>query len=493
MEKFPSLNSVPRGVATSSALLTYEPYYGLREKPFSLSTDPKFLYKSSAHTGTFEDLLLAIRRREGLIVLSGDIGTGKTTLCKAVLERLDRKTFTTFVPDPFVTRDDLLKMLLLDFGVMSVDDLKGGRLTDASYADLSYPLYDFLKSLVPLQAFAVLIIDEAQNLSPALLEEIRILSDLESPEKLLQVVLVGQLELQAKLKLPEMRQLDQRVSARCHLQPLSREGVAGYITHRLSVAGGGDDRVHFSPDAIATVYRVSGGTPRVINLVCDRALHRGHLARKSAIDLEAVTQAINDLGVGELTAAPLSIVTPAAATSVRRISVEIAPPPVPSSVAAVATPPPAAPPSPAAARKKAPSAAAPAEVGEASINDLSGLEVHDIEESNAVRGNYGALMYSNGSIFGAHRPRRRWGWRVMRWAAAAAVMFGIVFFALLGEAVFINYFPTISEYDFHLPAAPPPRVPLANAPVPIPADVTQPPPPPEPSDVQREARPIAFR
>ena len=218
MDKFPTLNPFVRAPAASSALLTYEPYYGLREKPFSLSTDPKFLYKSAAHAGTFEDLLLAIRRREGLIVLTGDIGTGKTTLCKAVLERLDRKTFTTFVPDPFVTREDLLKMLLLDFGVMSVDDLKSGRMTGASHPDLSYPLYDFLKSLVPLQAFAVLIIDEAQNLSPALLEEIRILSDLESPEKLLQVVLVGQLELRAKLKLPEMRQLDQRVSARCSLR-----------------------------------------------------------------------------------------------------------------------------------------------------------------------------------------------------------------------------------------------------------------------------------
>ena len=211
-------------------------------------------------------------------MLTGDIGTGKTTLCKAVLEKLDRKTFTTFVPDPFVSREDLLKMLLLDFGVMSVDDLKSGRMTGASHPDLSYPLYEFLRSLVPLQAFAVLIIDEAQNLSPALLEEIRILSDLESPEKLLQVVLIGQLELRAKLKLPEMRQLDQRVSARCTLEPLNREGVAGYISHRLSVAGGADDRVHFSPNAIDAVFRVSGGVPRVISLICDRALHRGHLA-----------------------------------------------------------------------------------------------------------------------------------------------------------------------------------------------------------------------
>src|SRR6186713_2802829 len=284
-----------------SALLTYEPYYGLKEKPFSLSVDPHFLYRSRSHAPVFDDLLAGIRRREGLIVLTGDIGTGKTTLCRGVLEHLDRKTFSAFVPDPFVSREDLLKMLLVDFGVMSVDDLKNGRMSGASRPDLTYPLCEFLSSLVPLQAFAVLVIDEAQNLSLPLLEEIRILSDLEAPEKLLQVVLVGQLEFQAKLKLPEMRQLDQRVSARCHLQPLSREGVAGYIAHRLSVAGGADDRVHFSSNSIDAVFRVSGGTPRVINLVCDRALHRAHLARKSAIDLEAVTQAINDLGVGELT------------------------------------------------------------------------------------------------------------------------------------------------------------------------------------------------
>ena len=489
MDKFPALNPVARTSAASSALLTYEPYYGLREKPFSLSTDPKFLYKSSAHAGTFEDLILAIRRREGLIVLAGDIGTGKTTLCKAVLERLDRKTFTTFVPDPFVTRDDLLKMLLLDFGVMSVDDLKGGRLAGASYTDLSYPLYDFLKSLVPLQAFAVLIIDEAQNLSPALLEEIRILSDLESPEKLLQVVLVGQLELQAKLKLPEMRQLDQRVTARCHLLPLSRDGVAGYITHRLTVAGGADDRVHFSPNAIDAVFRVSGGTPRVVNLVCDRALHRGHLARKSTIDLEAVTQAIEDLGVGALTAAPVIVASPPVVAPAPSLTpdpppVTPAPPPVESLVApvahVVAAPPPVAP-------------APVSQASESAAVDLSGLEVHDIEESYAAPRNFGGPMYSRGSIFGYHRPRRRWRWRVIRWAASAAVVVGIVFFALLGEAIFINYFPTLAEYDLRLPDAPRARIPLVNHTVPIPADVTQPPPAPAATDVQREASPAVIR
>lgn len=432
MEKFPVLNSVARSLNASSALLTYEPYYGLREKPFSLSTDPKFLYKSAAHAGTFEDLLLAIRRREGLIVLTGDIGTGKTTLCKAVLERLDRKTFTTFVPDPFVTREDLLKMLLLDFGVMSVDDLKSGRMSGASRPELSYPLYDFLKSLVPLQAFAVLIIDEAQNLSSELLEEIRILSDLESPDKMLQVVLVGQLELQAKLKLPEMRQLDQRVSARCSLNPLSREGVAGYISHRLGVAGGADDRVHFSPNAVDAVFRASGGIPRVVNLICDRALHRGHLARKSVIDLEAVTQAIDDLGVGSLTAPSAALVAPIA---------------------------PVAP------------------VAPAVNTDLSGLEVQDIEESVEAPPMFGTPAYSRQSIFGQNRPRRRWRSRVLRWVVALALAFGIVFFALLGEAVFLHYF-AVSPEELPRPAASTRlRIAPANTPVPIPADVTQPPPP----------------
>ena len=457
MDKFPTLNAVGRTQTASSALLTYESYYGLREKPFSLSTDPKFLYKSAAHAGTFEDLLLAIRRREGLIVLTGDIGTGKTTLCKAVLEQLDRKTFTTFVPDPFVTREALLKMLLLDFGVMSIDDLKSGRMTGASHPDLSYPLYDFLKSLVPLQAFAVLIIDEAQNLSASLLEEIRILSDLESPDKLLQVVLVGQLELRAKLKQPEMRQLDQRVSARCSLEPLSREGVAGYISHRLSVAGGADDRVQFSPDAIDTVFRVAGGTPRVVNLICDRALYRGHLARNSVIDLEMVTQAIDDLGVGTLTPLPLSLAAP----TIMPVAPSVAPPvAVPTALVAVPVPPVAVP--------------APL-VRDTAPTDLSGLEVHDIDETVHTPATFSPPVYEQ-SIFGKKRPRRRLRWRLLRWAVIATTVAAIVFVVLLGEAVFIHYFPALADHDLRLPAPVSPRVPATQAAVPIPWDVTQHPP-----------------
>jgi general secretion pathway protein A len=165
-----------------SASLTYEPFYGLREKPFSLSADPRFLYKSPAHAPAFDALLMGIRRREGLIVLTGEIGTGKTTLCRSVLQHLDRRTFAAFVPDPFVSREDLLKTLLVDFGVISISDLTRGRFNGASRSELSYPLYEFLDSLMPLQAFAVLVIDETQNLSLPLLEEIRILSELERRE-----------------------------------------------------------------------------------------------------------------------------------------------------------------------------------------------------------------------------------------------------------------------------------------------------------------------
>jgi type II secretory pathway predicted ATPase ExeA len=291
--------------------LTYEPYFGLQEKAFSLSADPKFLFRSPEHAPAFEELLSGIRRREGLITLTGEIGTGKTTLIRSVLQHLDRRTFSAFVPDPFVSREDLLKMLLVDFGVVSIDDLKRGSLNGASRPDLSYPLYEFLDSLVPLQAFAVLIIDEAQNLPLSLLEEVRILSDLEGREKLLQVVLVGQPELRAHLKLPELRQVNQRVSVRCELTPLGKDGVAGYIVHRLFVASEGHARVEFSDAAMDAVYQGSGGTPRLINLICDRALHRGYTARVGRIEPGFVWDAITDLGLETNAPEPVAPAAPA--------------------------------------------------------------------------------------------------------------------------------------------------------------------------------------
>jgi type II secretory pathway predicted ATPase ExeA len=284
--------------APGEGTLTYERHYGLREKPFSLSTDPRFLYRSGSRGPVLHDLAAAIRRREGLIVLTGDIGLGKTTLCRAVLSQLDRKTFATFVPDPFVTREDLLKTMLIDFGAMSVEDLVKGRLKGATRPDLSYPLYEFLQSLEPLDAFAVLVLDEVQNLSLPLLEEIRILSDLEhAGRKLLQVVLVGQPEFDEHLKLPRMRQIKQRVSVHCELGPLARDEVAGYVTHRLRVAGAAQEHVRLTDEALDLVRAASGGVPRVINLICDRALAQGHMARTARIGADLVLAGLAGLRI----------------------------------------------------------------------------------------------------------------------------------------------------------------------------------------------------
>jgi type II secretory pathway predicted ATPase ExeA len=274
--------------------LTYEPYFGLREKPFSLSSDPRFFFSNSSHGAAFDTLAAGIRRREGVLVLTGEVGTGKTTLCRAVLQSLDQKTFAAFVPDPFLSREDLLKTLLVDFGVVSVDEIRSGRLRGASRTDLSYPLYDFLASLQPLKAFAVVMIDEAQNLTAELLEEIRILSDLENGQKLLEVFLVGQPELQSRLATPTMRQLSQRVSIRCELSPLTREDVTPYVSHRLTIAGN-DGRVQFTDAAIDLVCAASNGIPRVINLVCDRALLRAARFRKMSVEAEHVVWAVDDL------------------------------------------------------------------------------------------------------------------------------------------------------------------------------------------------------
>lgn len=275
----------------------YEHYYGFAEKPFSLTPDPKFLYRSQPHANAFDLLQYAIERREGFVVVTGDIGTGKTTLCRALLERIDRTTFTALVLNPFLSEEDLLKRILLDFGVISRDEVKAGRLAHVSKQELIDSLYDFLLSLIPLKACAVLIIDEAQNLPFAVLEQIRILSNLETDkEKLLQIILVGQLNLQTSLRSPELRQLDQRVSIRYELKPLDCETVAAYVAHRLTIAGG-SAAVTFAPKALKLVYRWSGGIPRLINLICDRALFAAYSVRSNRITPEMVTHAASSLDV----------------------------------------------------------------------------------------------------------------------------------------------------------------------------------------------------
>ena len=277
----------------------YEDYYGFVEKPFSLTPDRRYLYRSESHANAFELLQYGIRRREGFIVVTGDIGTGKTTLCRALLDQLDRKTFTALVLNPFISEDDLLRLILQDFGVVSREEMKRGRLAAVSRQALIEALNDFLLSLLPLRAKALLIIDEAQNLPRPILEFIRMLSNLETDkEKLLQIVMVGQLNLKDVLRSPELRQLDQRVSIRYELRPLGAEETAAYVAHRLTIAGGGAV-VSFTAKALQSVYKYSGGIPRVINLLCDRALLAAYSERATRVTPEMVRK-----GAGSLDLAP---------------------------------------------------------------------------------------------------------------------------------------------------------------------------------------------
>jgi general secretion pathway protein A len=273
----------------------YEEYYGFTEKPFSLTPDPKYLYKSASHASAFELLQYAVRRREGFVVITGDIGTGKTTLCRALLEQIDRKTFTALVLNPFLAEEDLLRLILQEFGVVSREEIKRGYLTRVSKAQLIETLNEFLLSLQAIGAQALLIVDEAQNLPMQVLEQIRILSNLETEkEKLLQIILVGQSNLKDLIRRPELRQLDQRVAIRYDLKPLTAEETASYVQHRLSVAGGGA-AVTFTPKALARVHRFTGGIPRLINLLCDRALLSAYSTHATRITPQFVHNAAQSL------------------------------------------------------------------------------------------------------------------------------------------------------------------------------------------------------
>jgi general secretion pathway protein A len=286
---------VARGVLRTPDAPTYETFYGLREAPFGLSPDPRFLYHSAPLDRVAQQLLTAIRGHEGLVVLTGDVGTGKTTLCRAIVEQLDRRTLTSLITDPSVSGEDLLKNVLADFGVLSRDELASGVL--ATRHDLSATLQSFIESLGPLQARAVIIIDEAQNLPSDVLEEVRVLSDPGNGARLLQLVLVGQPGLTPLLRRSEYKAIDQRVTLRCSLEPLPADEIAGYVIHRLGVAGSSAG-VEFDGAAMTRIFALSRGLPRVVNLICDRALARGFEASAGTIDVHLVDAAADDLDLG---------------------------------------------------------------------------------------------------------------------------------------------------------------------------------------------------
>jgi general secretion pathway protein A len=266
----------------------YEQYYSLIEPPFSLTPDPKYFFRSESHHRAFELLQYAIQRREGFMIVYGDIGTGKTTLCRAVLNTIEKNIFTALLLNPFLTELDLLKTILSDFAVPVPKS--------TSKQDLLNALNKFLISVLEKDGRAVLIIDEAQNIPLATLEQIRMISNLETHNaKLLQIVLVGQLELTDVLAKPELRQLQQRVSIKCELSPFSLEEVAQYLRHRLAIAGGGQSRIMFTSDGLKEIYGYSGGIPRLINLIADRSLLAGMALSTTTMDRRVVREAVENL------------------------------------------------------------------------------------------------------------------------------------------------------------------------------------------------------
>src|SRR5262249_29878986 len=266
----------------------YEQFYGLRDKPFSLTPNPRFVFYSQQYHEAEGRLIYGINNREGFMLVTGQPGTGKTTLGRDLIEKLDReKCQSVLILNPFLDGMEMLAALLNEFGINAPANGTRKELLDR--------LNQFLLAQLALGKSCVAIFDEAQHLSPEFLEQIRVLSNLETDqEKLIQIVLVGQPELLDKIRTPQMSQLDQRVSIRCTLMDLDEEETDRYIHHRLNVAGA-RGQVQFSPRAVKEVYRASHGVPRLINLICDRALLAGYAAQTRDIQPPHVKKAVSAL------------------------------------------------------------------------------------------------------------------------------------------------------------------------------------------------------
>ncbi len=270
----------------------YTSYFGLKENPFNLTPDPLYLFLSPQHSEALNYLLYGVNEKKGFIVITGGIGTGKTTLCRTFLSSLDDSVDSALVFNSAISDTELLRTIIQEYEIKP----GRGRATKKRYVDL---LNQFLLKNFGNGRNSVLLIDEAQNLSRSVLEQVRMLSNLETErEKLIQIVLLGQPELEDVLRSPSLRQLNERITVRYHLEPLTREQVEAYIEHRLAVAGNEDGKVQFLPGALRMVHECSGGIPRRINAICDRALLIAYTKETRTIDRRAIRDAARDIGAG---------------------------------------------------------------------------------------------------------------------------------------------------------------------------------------------------
>ena len=266
----------------------YESYFGLTVKPFELVPNPRFLFNSRSHKKAISYLKYGLQERAGFILLTGEVGSGKTTIIRDLINNLDADMVLAMVFNTRATARQMLAMINEDFGLEV-----GGK--DKDKVTLLRDLNDHLVALHAEQKRPVIIIDEAQNLSPAVLEEIRLLSNLEADNfKLVQIVLVGQPELQKVITRPELRQLRQRISVHCHLEPLTREETEAYVYHRLAMAGN-RNALRWQEGTFDTLYGYSGGIPRLINVFCDFVLLAAFVEETRDISLEMLEEVIGDV------------------------------------------------------------------------------------------------------------------------------------------------------------------------------------------------------
>jgi general secretion pathway protein A len=264
----------------------YLEYYGLTEPPFSITPNPRFLFFSPKHREAFNHLLYGIKERKGFVQLTGEVGAGKTTLCRALLEELPETFSTALILNPALNVDQLVKAVAMEFGLQ----VKGmDRLETVAVIN------DFLVQQLTDGKESVLIIDEAQDLTDDLLEQVRLLSNLETDDrKLLQIVLMGQPELRDRLNAHGLRQLRQRITVRYHLNPLSRFEMAQYVQHRLQISGA-KGAPFFTRPALWRIYNYAHGIPRLVNAVCDKALLAGYVHARDRIDWKLIGRAVREL------------------------------------------------------------------------------------------------------------------------------------------------------------------------------------------------------